>query len=130
MTRAIRVGTAPDSWGVWFPEDPQQTPYTRFLDEVVASGYTWIELGPYGYRPTDLQRLRDELDSRGLRLSAGTVFERLHQHDSWPAICSQIEDVAKLTAVVGGGHVDTEDHVYRSASSSASRRTPRASARL
>ena len=23
-------------------------PYTRFLDEVVVSGYTWIELGPYG----------------------------------------------------------------------------------
>ncbi len=40
----IRVGSAPDSWGVWFPDDPQQTPYDRFLDEVAASGYKWIEL--------------------------------------------------------------------------------------
>lgn len=42
----IRVGSAPDSWGVWFPDDPQQTPYTRFLDEVAASGYEWIALDP------------------------------------------------------------------------------------
>ena len=34
----ILVGSAPDSWGVWFPDDPAQTPYTRFLDEVAASG--------------------------------------------------------------------------------------------
>jgi len=42
----ILVGSAPDSWGVWFPDDPGQTPYTRFLDEVAGSGYQWIELGP------------------------------------------------------------------------------------
>lgn len=40
----ILVGSAPDSWGVWFPDDPQQTPYTRFLDEVAGSGYQWIEV--------------------------------------------------------------------------------------
>ena len=34
----ILVGSAPDSWGVWFPDDPNQTPYTRFLDEVAGSG--------------------------------------------------------------------------------------------
>ena len=42
----IRVGSAPDSWGVWFPDDPQQVPWQRFLDEVALSGYEWIELGP------------------------------------------------------------------------------------
>ena len=109
----IRVGTAPDSWGVWFPDDPQQTPYTRFLDEVAASGYTWIELGPYGYLPTDPERLSDELGARGLRLSAGTVFERLHQEDSWDAVWTQIEDVAKLTAAVGGKHVVVIPEMWR-----------------
>ena len=75
----ILVGSAPDSWGVWFPDDPSQTPYTRFLDEVAASGYKWIELGPFGYLPTDPKKLSDELASRNLKLSAGTVFEHLHQ---------------------------------------------------
>ena len=115
---SILVGSAPDSWGVWFPDDPQQTPYTRFLDEVAESGYEWIELGPYGYLPTDPQRLLDELGSRGLKLSAGTVFEHLHQSqtrgdDAWNSVWSQIEDVAKLTAAVGGKHVVVIPEMWR-----------------
>ena len=41
----LRLGTAPDSWGVWFADDPAQTPWQRFLDEVVMAGYEWVELG-------------------------------------------------------------------------------------
>jgi len=41
----LRLGTAPDSWGVWFPDDPHQVPWHQFLDEVVQGGYQWIELG-------------------------------------------------------------------------------------
>lgn len=75
----IRLGTAPDSWGVWFPDDPGQVPWDRFLDEVAAAGYQWIELGPYGYLPNDPELLRDELGRRGLRLSGGAVFSGLHR---------------------------------------------------
>lgn len=115
----IRVGSAPDSWGVWFPEDPQQTPYERFLDEVSASGYEWIELGPYGYLPTDPQKLTAELEARNLKLSAGTVFEHLHQDDAWDAVWTQIEDVAKLTAAVGGKHVVVIPEMWRDPSTGA-----------
>lgn len=114
----IRVGSAPDSWGVWFPDDPQQTPYTRFLDEVAESGYEWIELGPYGYLPTDPGKLSDELSARGLKLSAGTVFEHLHRDgapadENWNSVWKQIEDVAKLTAAVGGKHVVVIPEMWR-----------------
>jgi inosose dehydratase len=115
---SILVGSAPDSWGVWFPDDPQQTPYTRFLDEVSASGYEWIELGPYGYLPTDPAQLADELAARGLKLSAGTVFEHLHRDgasaaDNWTSVWRQVEDVAKLTAAVGGKHVVVIPEMWR-----------------
>ncbi len=115
----IRVGSAPDSWGVWFPEDPQQTPYERFLDEVSASGYEWIELGPFGYLPTDPQKLTAELEARNLKLSAGTVFEHLHQDDAWDAVWTQIEDVAKLTAAVGGKRVVVIPEMWRDPSTGA-----------
>ncbi len=120
----ILVGSAPDSWGVWFPEDPIQTPYSRFLDEVAASGYKWIELGPFGYLPTDPEQLSDELASRDLKLSAGTVFEHLHQSESpgdsaWNSVWKQIEDVAKLTAAVGGKHVVVIPEMWRDPSSGA-----------
>ena len=109
----ILVGSAPDSWGVWFADDPHQTHYTRFLDEVSAAGYRWIELGPYGYLPTDPTQLSDELAARNLKLSAGTVFERLHQDDSWQAVWKQVEDVTKLTAAVGGNHVVVIPEMWR-----------------
>ncbi len=66
----LRLGTCPDSWGVWFADDPLQTPWTRFLDEVAEVGYQWLELGPFGYLPSDQARLTDELGRRGLRWPA------------------------------------------------------------
>jgi inosose dehydratase len=109
----IRVGSAPDSWGVWFPDDPQQVPWRRFLDEVSACGYEWIELGPYGYLPTDPAQLTDELGSRGLKVSAGTVFEALHRPDSWDDVWRQVGDVAALTKAMGGTHVVVIPDVWR-----------------
>lgn len=101
----IRIGSAPDSWGVWFPEDPEQTRAERFLDEVAAAGYEWIEIGPYGYLPNDASELQDALDARGLRVSAGTVFEHLHRRDSWDDVWRQVADVAELTRATGGKHI-------------------------
>ena len=39
----LRLGTCPDSWGVWFADDPLQTSWQRFLDEVAEVGYEWLE---------------------------------------------------------------------------------------
>lgn len=44
----IPLGMAPDSWGIRYPNDPKQMPWTRMLDEMAAIGLEWIELGPYG----------------------------------------------------------------------------------
>jgi inosose dehydratase len=102
---SIHIGSAPDSWGVWFPDDSEQTSPERFLAEVAAAGYDVIELGPYGYLPTDPQRLGDALRTHGLRVSAGTVFEHLHQPEAWEHVWSQVTEVAALTRAVGGEHL-------------------------
>jgi inosose dehydratase len=104
-TGAVTIGTAPDSWGVWFADDPLQTPATRFLDEVVDAGYEWIELGPYGYLPTDPAELSDELEKRRLKVSAGTIFAALHRPDHYDEAWAQVEQVAKLTQAMGGTHL-------------------------
>lgn len=101
----ITIGTAPDSWGVWFPSDPQQLPADQFLREVVEAGYGWIELGPYGYLPTDPAKLQDQLEAHELRVLAGTVFEDLHRPKSWDDVWRQVTDVATLTHRVGGKHM-------------------------
>ena len=101
----LRLGSCPDSWGVWFPDDPSQTPWHRFLDELAEAGYQWVELGPHGYLPTDPARLRDEVDRRGLRVSGQAVFGALHDPDRWEADLRDAHQVAELVTAMGAGHV-------------------------
>lgn len=75
----LTLGTAPDSWGVWFAQDDHQVDWRRYLDEIGQAGYSWTELGPSGFMPQDPSQLRDELGSRGLKLAGGTIFAGLHR---------------------------------------------------
>jgi inosose dehydratase len=75
----LTLGTAPDSWGVWFPQDAHQVGWRQYLDELPKAGYVWTELGPQGFLPQDPAQLGDELESRGLKVCGGTVFASLHQ---------------------------------------------------
>ena len=113
MSSTITIGTAPDSWGVWFPNDPEQVPSEVFLREVAEAGYQWIELGPYGYLPTDPAKLSEQLDEYGMGVLAGTVFEHLHRPDSWDAVWTQVTDVAALTQALGGKHIVVIPEVWR-----------------
>ena len=111
----LRIGTAPDSWGVWFADDPAQIPWQRFLDEVQAAGYQWIELGPYGYLPTDPHELEDELGARSLKLSAGTVFTGFHKGaDQWERAWDQALKVAGLASQLGAEHLVVIPDLWRS----------------
>ena len=107
------LGSAPDSWGVWFPEDEHQVSYTRFLDELAQAGYTWLELGPYGYLPTDPRRLREELDARGLQVCGGTAFGALHRPEAWDGMLAHVRQVAALTAAAGAHHLVLIPPMYR-----------------
>jgi inosose dehydratase len=107
------LGSAPDSWGVWFAEDPHQVPYTRFLDELVEAGYRWLELGPFGYLPTDPERLADEVGRRGLQVSGGTTFGALHHPHEWDEMVAGTRRVAELTAAVGAHHLVFIPPIYR-----------------
>ena len=108
-TRPARLllGSCPDSWGVWFADDPRQTPWSRFLDELAAVGYQYLELGPYGYLPTDPARLADEVGRRGLTVAGGTVagHSGLHKPGDFDSILAATRQVAALTAAVGAKHV-------------------------
>lgn len=70
----IRIANAPVSWGIYeFKGITPKYPYSRVLDEIAETGYSGIELGPWGYLPTDPDVLRAELDQRGLRLLSSYV---------------------------------------------------------
>jgi inosose dehydratase len=114
-TSGLRIGTAPDSWGVWFAEGSRQIGWQRFLDEVQAAGYHWIELGPYGYLPTDPHQLEDELGKRDLELAGGTVFTGFHKGpEQWQRAWDQAVKVAGLTHALGAEHIVVIPDLWRS----------------
>jgi inosose dehydratase len=108
----ITIGSAPDSWGVWFPNDPKQTPWQRFLDEVAEAGYEWIELGPFGYLPTDLPVLRQELDKRGLNVIGTFVMDNLADPARWPHIEKQVILVGELLTGLNANYLVLIDDAY------------------
>jgi inosose dehydratase len=108
----VRIGSAPDSWGVWFPDDPRQTPWERFMDEVAEAGYEWIELGPYGYLPTDLPTLRAELDKRGLRVSGTFAMGPLEEPALWQDIEAQILGAGELLEALSAQYLVLIDGTY------------------
>ncbi len=109
---AVKIGTGPDSWGVWFPDDPKQTPWYRFLDEAAEAGYEWIELGPYGYLPTDLSTLRSELDKRGLQVAGTFALASLEDPAAWPELERQVVGAGELLTALGAGFLVLIDGMY------------------
>lgn len=93
---AVKVGIAPDSWGVWFPNHEKQTPWTRCMDEMRQAGYDGVELGPWGYFPNTNPELKDALAKRALTLVAGTVGGDFLDDASIDAMCETIDDIAAL----------------------------------
>jgi len=102
----LTLGTAPDSWGVWFPADDHQVGWKQYLDEIGRAGYSFTELGPSGFLPQDPAQLRDELASRGLTLCGGTIFAGLHRGaealDEAVAACGK---EAQLLTALGAKHL-------------------------
>lgn len=124
MASKIIIGTAPDSWGIWFPSDPEQVPASTFLREVVEAGYEAIELGPYGYLPSDAVERQESLDEHGLSVLPGTVFSHLHQPGAWDYTWKQVTDVAALTSAVGGDHIVVIPEPWRDHRTGAPKESP------
>ena len=108
----VTIGSAPDNWGVWFPSDPKQTPWNRFLDELVEAGYEWTELGPYGYLPTDLPTLRAELGRRGLKVTGTFALADLADPTAWPDLERQVLGAGELLAAFEAKFLVLIDSTY------------------
>ena len=107
----VRIGIAPDSWGVWFPSDPRQTPWDRCLDEIAEAGYEWTELGPYGYMPTDPATLRRARSARA-RADRGVTMVHLEDPAAWPELERQMLGGGELVAALGGRFMVLIDDTY------------------
>jgi len=98
----IKVGTAPVSWGIMEVEGwSGQKAYGEVLDEMAQAGYAGTELGPYGYLPTEPERVTEELAARALSLVSSFVPIPLDEPERHEASFQEAMTVAKLLAQAG-----------------------------
>lgn len=119
MTLALATG--PVCWGVDFAEAETNPPWPAVLDGIAVAGYARLELGPYGYLPTDPVRLVDELGRRGLSVAGSFVFEPLHDASRHADAVALAERVSALVAATGGRYLVVIDQVSRERAATAGR---------
>lgn len=100
MQNPITVTCAPCCWGVDDVKNPNLPPWEHVLDEAAAAGFGGLELGPYGYMPLDVARVGAALDSRGLGIVAGTIFDDLVNLENRESLLRQTDEIcAFITAL-------------------------------
>jgi inosose dehydratase len=108
---SIRIASAPVSWGIFeFEGIEPRYPWSQVLDEIRDSGYSGTELGPYGYLPTEPEKLRDELSARGLRLLSAFVPVDLVRRESHELGLQTALRVGTLLADLGAEHLVLADN--------------------
>lgn len=104
----LNLAIAPCSWGIEDPENIDNPPWKRMLDEAAESGFKAVELGPYGYLPTEASLLKENLDSRGLELVAGTIYDNLTASADLQALIQKTKGICSLMS----GVCDREQNGY------------------
>src|SRR5690606_38843342 len=106
----IRIANAPVSWGIYeFEGAAQKFTYQQVLDEIVEAGYTGIELGPWGFLPTDPEKLREELDKRNLKLLSSFVPVKLIDRAAHESGEQHALQVGRLLAALGAPYIVLAD---------------------
>lgn len=119
---SVALSNAPVSWGVDYADDLNNPPWAKVMGEIAEAGYRHTELGPYGYYPSEPGRLRGELDVRGLTVTAGFVFQLLHEPAEAERVMRVARDTIDLLSAVGGKYLVTIDHISPARMATAGRR--------
>jgi inosose dehydratase len=82
------------------------------LNEVVAAGYTRIELGPPGYLPADPGLLKPLLEEHGLEVTAGFIMRHLEDEALWSTIEAELNSVGALLEKLGAPFLLLIDDTY------------------
>jgi inosose dehydratase len=107
----LEVGNAPLSWGVFEGDAATNPRWETVLDEIVEAGYRRLELGPIGFLPEDLDVLRDALGRRGLQLTAGFVYEHLHDPARHELVLRNARRVGRILSALGARYVVLMDRM-------------------
>ncbi len=78
----MKIACAPCCWGIENESNPNYASWQRVIEDTKFAGFKGIELGPYGFFPTEAGVLKNELQNAGISLVGGTVYRGLTASDN------------------------------------------------
>ncbi len=97
---SIPLGIAPCSWGIEDITNKDNPSWERVMDEASQTGFDGIELGPYGFFPTDAPLLKGILASKKLALTAGTLYDNLSESADTAYLLEKTRNICSLLSQV------------------------------
>lgn len=107
----VKIGNAPCSWGIEFPDDERNPPWERVLKECRWAGFKGIELGPVGYMPEDPEILKETLAENDLTLIGGVIFRPFHDKNKWDFVQDGAIRTMKALKAHGAKHLVLIDSI-------------------
>ncbi len=108
----MQISTGPVSWGVLMKDTPNVPPYSMVLDQMKEAGYNGTELGPYGYLPFEVEKLRGELEGRGLELISAFVILNILQGKRDENVYREALETVQVLGAMGCHYVVLSDTLF------------------
>ena len=86
----IKIANAPCSWGVDYADDINNPSWESVFKEIADAGYSYCEIGPYGFLPSEKINTIEFLNKLKLKVAGGFIFDHLHISDHHKRIKSKI----------------------------------------
>jgi len=117
----LRVANGPVSWGVDFADQIGIPPWATVFDEIAEAGYRWVELGPLGYLPEDINVVAAELARRNLQVTGSFIFESLHSPGALEKTLDVTRRTCRMISGLGGQYLVVIDRINRERMATAGR---------
>ena len=109
----IKIANAPCSLGVDYSDDINNPKWKNVMSEISAAGYSYSELGPYGYLPTDHMIINDHLDSINLKIIGGFIFDNIHEPSQHEIILEKVKKSCQLLNRLNSSFFFIIDHISK-----------------
>lgn len=102
----MKIACAPCCWGIENEANPDYPEWEKVLLDLSEVGVKGMELGPYGYFPTDPRLLSMELNRASICMIAGTIYDDLLNSDReylqqrTRNVCSLLSDLSAKHVVI------------------------------
>ena len=109
----INIANAPCSWGVDYADDINNPDWKNVFKQIAEAGYSYCEIGPYGFLPKDFQETQNFLNDFDLNVVGGFIFDHLHQSNKHSIIKSKIISTCSFLKKLNGKVFVIIDHISK-----------------